>query len=110
MKSKQYVSLNLDSDEYKKQIKLLEEMNEKLTQENCDLIREITQYQIQLGEKDSQIDYLRKENGTLKFELKLALKKEDLYSTVTLDRYKKSFSTIQPQSTSDLFQYRETYI
>ncbi|CAD8182575.1 unnamed protein product [Paramecium octaurelia] len=97
MKSKQYVSLNLDSDEYKKQIKLLEEMNEKLTQENCDLIREITQYQIQLGEKDSQIDYLRKENGTLKFELKLALKKEDLYSTVTLDRYKKSFSTIQPQ-------------
>ncbi|CAK92281.1 unnamed protein product (macronuclear) [Paramecium tetraurelia] len=97
MKSKQYFSQTQDSDEYKAQIKLLEEMNEKLTQENCDLIREITHYQIQLREKDSYIEQLGIENRTLKFELKLALKKEDLYSTVTLDRYKKSFSTIQPQ-------------
>ncbi|CAD8204382.1 unnamed protein product [Paramecium pentaurelia] len=107
MKSKQYVSQILDLDQQKAQIKLLEEKNEKLIQQNYDLIREITQYQIQLREKDQQIEQLKKENGSLKFELQLVFKQEDLYSVVSLDRYKKVSSAIQPQR-KRIFETKKT--
>ncbi|CAD8125049.1 unnamed protein product [Paramecium sonneborni] len=107
MKSKQYVSQILDLDEYKQQIKQLLDKNERLTQKNYDLIREITHYQIQIRDKDKQIEQLRKENGSLRFELQLALKQEELYSAVSLDRYKKVTQTIQPQR-KRIFETKKT--
>ncbi|CAD8112308.1 unnamed protein product [Paramecium primaurelia] len=107
MKSKQYVSQILDLDEQKLQIKQLEEKNERLLQKNYDLIREITHYQIQLRDKDQQIEQLKRENGQLRFELQLALKQEELYSAVSLDRYKKVAQTIQPQR-KRIFETKKT--
>ncbi|CAD8209228.1 unnamed protein product [Paramecium octaurelia] len=107
MKSKQYVSQILDMDEYKTQIKLLEEKNERLVQKNYDLVREITHYQIQLRDKDQQIEQLKKENGQLRFELQLALKQDEFYSAVSLDRYKKVAQTIQPQR-KRIFETKKT--
>ncbi|CAD8119825.1 unnamed protein product [Paramecium sonneborni] len=107
MNSKQLVSQILDLDEYKGQIKQLEDKIERLSQKNYELIREITHYQIQLRDKDQQIEQLQRENGSLRFELQLALKQDELFSAVSLDRYKKVAQTIQPQR-KRIFETKKT--